>query len=220
MTQDWRTASRESARLVPLAKNDPEARIQIYSAKAYDWRGKFSVHCWIAYKEEKADSYWVFHVTAWGDGTNLDRVVSMKKDLPDRYWYGNKPEIVCLINGKRAQKIIPKLQLAIDSYPYWQTYKAYPGPNSNTFVSFVMRRTHGFYANLPSNAIGKDWLTTKYFFDLSESRTGIQFSLYGLLGFTIGLLDGIELNILGLCFGIDFLYPALKLPIIGRIGFK
>ena len=51
MTQDWRNASRESARLVPLAKNDREARVQIYSAKAYSWRGKFSVHTWLATKE-------------------------------------------------------------------------------------------------------------------------------------------------------------------------
>jgi hypothetical protein len=220
MSQDWQTASRESAKLVPLAQDDPEARIQIYSAKAFAWRGKFSVHTWIATKQKNADSYMVHHVMMWGDSRNSDLVVVSKKDLPDRYWYSAKPEIVCMINGKRAEKIIPKIDLAVKSYPYWQFYRAFPGPNSNTFVSYVMRRTHGFYANLPSNAIGKDWICNKYLIDLSESRTGFQFSLYGLLGFTIGLLDGIEINLLGFCFGIDFLYPAIKLPIIGRIGFK
>jgi hypothetical protein len=33
-----------------------------------------------------------------------------------------------------------------------------------------------------------------------------------------GVDEGIELNVLGLAFGIDFLRPALKLPGIGRVG--
>ena len=37
---------------------------------------------------------------------------------------------------------------------------------------------------------------------------------------TIGWRDGIEVNILGLSFGIDFWRPALKLPLIGRLGFS
>lgn len=220
MNQDWQTASRESARLVPLAKNDREARVQIYSAKAFAWRGKYSVHTWIATKEKNAESYVVYHVLMWGDGSASDRVVVVNNDLPDRYWYGAKPEIVCAINGKRAEKIIPKIYNAVDTYPYWQFYKAYPGPNSNTFVSHVMRRAGGFFATLPSNAIGKDWLSNGNCFDITESRTGIQFSIYGIFGIIIGLLDGIEINLLGLSLGIDFLYPALKLPIVGRIGFK
>ena len=83
MSQDWQTASRESAKLVPLAQDDPEARIQIYSAKAFAWRGKFSVHTWIATKKKNADSYMVHHVMMWGDSRNTYLVVVSKKDLPD-----------------------------------------------------------------------------------------------------------------------------------------
>ena len=35
----------------------------------------------------------------------------------------------------------------------------------------------------------------------------------------IGVEEGVELNLLGLVFGIDPLGPAIKLPGIGRIGF-
>lgn len=35
---------------------------------------------------------------------------------------------------------------------------------------------------------------------------------------TVGLVEGLEINLLGLNFGIDFLRPALKLPLIGRLG--
>jgi Protein of unknown function (DUF3750) len=219
MHGDWSTASRESANLMPLAQDDEEAQVQIYSAKAFAWRGKLSVHTWIAVKEKGADSYVVSHVALWntyrGGG-----VIALEKDLPDRYWYGAKPEIIFSASGAKAEKMIPQIYDAIESYPYPNFYSAYPGPNSNTFISYIMRNVSGFNTVLPSNAIGKDWIGKAQFFGITESRTGIQFSLYGMLGFTIGLIDGIEIDIIGLSFGVDFLRPALKLPIIGRVGMK
>ena len=35
----------------------------------------------------------------------------------------------------------------------------------------------------------------------------------------VGLEEGVELNVLGLSFGVDLNPPALKLPVIGRVGF-
>ncbi len=32
--------------------------------------------------------------------------------------------------------------------------------------------------------------------------------------------EGVELNFLGLTFGVDFLSPAIKLPLAGRVGFE
>ena len=47
-------------------------------------------------------------------------------------------------------------------------------------------------------------------------------SLKHVLGFlgglAIGWEDGIELNVLTLTFGVDFKRPALKLPLVGRLG--
>ena len=55
-------------------------------------------------------------------------------------------------------------------------------------------------------------------FSKTPSGTGYQFSLGGLLGLMVGREEGVELNILGLIFGIDPLGPAIKLPMAGRIG--
>ena len=71
---------------------------------------------------------------------------------------------------------------------------------------------------LPPHAIGRDWLYDGRIFALSESKSGWQFSLYGLLGLTVGLGEGVEFNVLGLDFGVDILRPAVKLPFVGRIG--
>ena len=55
-------------------------------------------------------------------------------------------------------------------------------------------------------------------FGLTPSGTGVQLSLGGLFGITIGWIEGVEVNVLGLVAGIDIRRPALKLPGLGRIG--
>ena len=37
-------------------------------------------------------------------------------------------------------------------------------------------------------------------------------------GVLVGLEEGLEVNVLGLTFGVDFNRPALKLPGLGRVG--
>ena len=217
---NWATASRKSAGLVPLAHLDTEAKVQIYSAKAFAWRGRFSVHTWIALKEKNATNYRVYHAALWNSYRGQG-IVAFDEDLPDRYWYGAKPEIIFSLNGEKAEKIIPQIYAAIESYPYHNLYRAYPGPNSNTFISYIIRNVEGIDIALPSNAIGKDWLCEESgtkFFAFSERKSGIQFSAFGLFGIIFDYREGIEINIIGLSFGIDFLHPALKLPLIGRVG--
>ena len=75
-------------------------------------------------------------------------------------------------------------------------------------------------AALPPNAIGREWLVRGHPLSRSESGTGVQLSLGGLLGFTVGVREGVEVQLLGLCFGVDFLRPALKLPLLGRVGMR
>jgi hypothetical protein len=56
--------------------------------------------------------------------------------------------------------------------------------------------------------------------DRTPSGTGYQLSLLGVFGITLAREEGIELNLLGLSFGIDILKPALKLPFVGRLGVR
>ena len=55
---------------------------------------------------------------------------------------------------------------------------------------------------------------------MSPSGTGVQVSLFGLLGVLAGVEEGVELNLMTLTFGVDVKRPALKLPIVGRVGFS
>ena len=71
--------------------------------------------------------------------------------------------------------------------------------------------------NLPSTAIGKDYLPMGELVARTPSGTGYQLSLSGLLGVGAGGYEGIELNVFGMVFGFDLRHPALKLPGIGRV---
>lgn len=214
---DWRTADRGSANLAPLPSEASEAVVQVYAARTYNWRGYFAVHSWIAIKPENAKTYTTYQVIGfylWQGKTS----VVVQDDIPDRKWYGETPELLADIRGEKAQSAIVEIKKAVADYPYGHIYKVYPGPNSNTFISYILRRVPELKVALPTTAIGKDFLGYKTFVAESESKTGWQFSLYGILGITIGLVEGIEFNLLGLDFGFDFLRPAIKLPIWGRIG--
>jgi hypothetical protein len=50
---DWRTASRESSQLAPNPQTTPAAVIQVYAARAFNWRGQFAVHLWMATKSKE-----------------------------------------------------------------------------------------------------------------------------------------------------------------------
>ena len=52
----------------------------------------------------------------------------------------------------------------------------------------------------------------------APSGTGYQVSLLGLLGVTVALDEGVEVNVLGLVIGIDPKHLALKLPLVGSVG--
>jgi hypothetical protein len=72
--------------------------------------------------------------------------------------------------------------------------------------------------DLPSNAIGKDFLPGGTLLAAAPSGSGFQISLYGLAGLLIAIDEGVELNVLGLTIGVDAAVPAVKLPAIGRLG--
>jgi hypothetical protein len=214
--RDWRTASREPAGLAPDPSITPEAVVQVYSARAVSWRGWFGVHTWVAVKPANAREFTVHEVMGW----RLKRTgtVVVERNRPaDGYWYGNKPELLGDIRGPAVEEIIRRIEKAVKEYPYPDRYHIWPGPNSNTFTAFILRRVPELRVDLPPTAIGKDYLGWRSFNTL-PSGTGAQASLFGLAGVAAGVEEGLEVNLLGLTFGVDPKSLSIKLPIVGRIG--
>ena len=217
ISSDWRTADRSPQGLAPLAENETSAVVQVYAARAFHWRGIFAVHTWIAVKPAGAAQFTVHQVLGWQERRGLPVVVSTA-DYPDRSWYGNAPELLLDIRGERAVSLITQIERAISSYPYEMEYTLWPGPNSNTFVAHVAREVPELGLELPTTAIGKDYLNNGKVFANAPSGTGWQVSLFGVLGLTLAAEEGLEANILSANFGVDLSPLGIKLPGIGRLG--
>lgn len=215
-SQGWATARRDSAGIAP----DPlhfanTAIVQIYAAHTYGWRGLVAVHPWIIFKPAGAAQYSRYEVIGWGG----DNVIRRNYQIPDGYWFGARPTLLVDHRGAAAQAMIPRIEAAIKSYPYAHTYRSWPGPNSNTFLAHIGREVPELNLDLPANAIGKDYRSITNPVGLPPSGKGVQVSLLGLVGLTLGVEEGIEVNILGLNLGVDIKSPALRLPFIGRLGY-
>lgn len=217
---DWQTASRESTGIAPDPAITSEAVIQVYAARAYNWRGFFGVHTWVAAKPKDATAYTVYQVVGWRVYNGNGPALVIGEGLPDRRWFGSAPEVIADLRGDGVGAVIKRLDAAARTYPYADAYVLWPGPNSNTFTAYLGRAVPELKLDLPPTAIGKDFLTNGGIIDVAPSRTGYQVSLYGLLGVLAGVEEGIEVNVLGLTFGIDAKDLALKLPMAGRIGFR
>jgi len=155
--QNWRTASRDSAGIAPDPSVTREAVLQVYAASAWGWRGWFADHTWLAVKRKSELTYTVYEVIGWRERRGLP-VLRIETDIPDRFWYGEKPRLLADRRGENAAALIEAVELAAHSYPWPRTYKAFPGPNSNTFIAWIAKEVPGLDLDLPFTAIGSGYV--------------------------------------------------------------
>ena len=188
--------------------------MHIYCAPTGRWKGVFAVHSWIVVKEAGGRRYTRFDVVGWG------RPVKVDGWAPDARWFGNTPQLVAAIRGPEAARLLPRVRAAIAAYPHGQSgdYVLWPGPNSNTFVAEILAQIPTAGIVLPANAIVKDFRGSGLFVGRSPTGTGIQVSALGLLGITVGWVEGLEVNILSLVAGIDWRHGGIKLPGWGTLS--
>ncbi|MCW5749647.1 MAG: DUF3750 domain-containing protein [Alphaproteobacteria bacterium] len=215
-TSFW-NARRDASGQAPDPASVREAVVQVYGARTVGWRGALAVHTWIAVKPENAEEWTRYEVMGWGVDRGVP-AIRVNRFGPDNYWFGARPELLFERRGEGVEAMIRDIRAAVASYPYPDTYRTWPGPNSNTFVAHVARTVPGLAIDLPPHAIGKDWLPDGGLIAAAPSGTGLQVSLFGALGLTLALEEGVEFNLLGLTIGLDLNPPAIKLPGLGRIG--
>jgi hypothetical protein len=214
IAQDWRGVNREPAGLAPHPLAAREAVVQVYGARAVGAKGLFGVHTWVAVKPTDATSWTVYEVIGWRLRWSDSAVVIRTRD-PDARWFGAVPELYAEKRGAGVDKLINRIDKAAREYPYAKEYTVWPGPNSNTFTAWIARAVPELELDLPATAIGKDYLGRAVFGSAPSGR-GVQLSLAGVLGVAASGVDGVEVNLLGLNFGVSG--SGVKLPFVGRIG--
>jgi hypothetical protein len=213
LLEDYSQASRESVGLAPDPQAVREAVVQLYAARLVDWRGAFAVHTWVAVKPRDAEHFTTYEVDDDPDIPDEEEsFLLVQQRAPDQRWFGSRPVLLADIRGEPAERAIAGIQAAVQVYPHRELYRSWPGPNSNTFTAYLIRHAPGLRVDLPASAIGKDYPLTLLGYGATTTGTGLQFSLGGLLGLSLGREEGLELQLLGLGSGVDFDDLRLKLP--------
>ena len=219
------TVDMSSIGLLPAAVSHPTARVLIMSVPLSGKRGKFLSHSWVVFKGENASSWSRYDVLGFAsrdaegaaNGKWLGNAPTLNRYAPDGHWFGSRPVAIADVEGAAAAAMIPKIEGVIASYEAnTGHYRVWPGPNSNTFVEAVLRAAPELKASLPPTAIGKDF-RPGVFVGLTDSRTGVEVDLLGIIGVKIGWIEGVEINLFSLIAGLDPRTPALKLPAFGQI---
>jgi Protein of unknown function (DUF3750) len=212
--ENWRKADWGSSGLLPDAGDRNAAQVMLLASRTGQWKSIFAEHMSIVLKPAGAAHYTRYDVVGWGTPVRRDAYVA------DAFWYGNTPRVIYKSEGAAAAALIPRIEASIANYPWQQrgSYIVWPGPNSNTFVGWVVRQTDGFAAELPPVAVGKDWLGVGFATSKAPSKTGYSFSIAGLVGGTLAVEEGLEIHLLGSTIGIDPNDLAIKLPALGKLS--
>ncbi len=141
----------------------------------------------------------------WGTIDKIENLMFIfKEGVVTGEWY-----------GEDARAILRVLSRPED-YPHIETYHYWPGPNSNTYVAWVLGQS-GLRVDHHPLAIGKDYIGLWGFgARATTTRTGVQIES-PIIGLKLGLMDGVEVHVLGMTLGVDLWPPALKTP-LGRFG--
>jgi hypothetical protein len=212
--KNWRVASWDSSGLLPVAATVKPATVMVLATRTGRWKSIFAEHMSIVLKPEGARQWTRYDVVGWGNPVRKDAYAA------DALWYGNQPRVIWRLEGAAAAKLIPAIEDSIANYPHQGrgSYTVWPGPNSNTFVAWVVRHTPGFDAELSAVAVGKDWLGPGFATAEAPSKTGYTASWAGMIGGTVAWEEGVELHLLGSTIGVDVNDVGVKLPALGKLS--
>ncbi|MDB4954103.1 MAG: hypothetical protein JWO36_1672 [Myxococcales bacterium] len=183
-----------------------EATVMLVTGAPHPWEG-VAQHPWFSVRAAHATRWRIYEVR--GDTTPWDQ--------PFEHGPYTTPIVQGIWRGAEAVRASACLEKYADAWMASLDYRAWPGPNSNTFAD-VMLRQCGLHASLPATSIGKDW---RGWFGASRTTegTGVQVET-PLVGLRVGLKEGVQVHLLGLSFGFDLWPPAIILPVgSGRLGF-
>ena len=120
--------------------------------------GIIAWHYWFVVADDSGCHRWEVWQTKNAGGSCIGHV---HRDLkrPDDGVGGGPCRVAAQWSGEPALRIAQVLR-AIENYPYCETYRYWPGPNSNTFVAWVLRQA-GVKQPLDPRGIGRNYRAAK-----------------------------------------------------------
>jgi hypothetical protein len=196
---------------------DETATVMVMSAALGGPMKQVARHPWIAARPRGSSAFERWEVMCCPSSTSGTVRHSHRSPLSDHGGGGGDVQVHAVIRGTAATSAIECIRREAEVYPYDDEYLVWPGPNSNTFVDWMVR-TCALDVELPSTSIGRDF---RGYIGASTTAggTGVQLET-PLLGVKLGLTEGVELHVWTLALGIDLWPPAIIVPVgDGRLGF-
>jgi hypothetical protein len=113
------------------------------------WYTRFAAHCWFDVVPEEPGEWVRVEIVAPDSGLTLLPLSATEALSPTRW----DRRIRILAHGTDPAVTAGLIATAADYDD--RVYRAWPGPNSNTFVAAMIDRVPGLTARLPWNAVGK-----------------------------------------------------------------
>ena len=122
------------------------------------WIGAFAWHYWFVIEDETGRHRWEVWQTKNAGSFCIGHV---HRDLkqPEDGVGGGPSRLVTVWEGEQARRIAAVLA-DVRTYPYCERYHYWPGPNSNSFVAWVLRQA-GINYDLDRRGIGRRYFTAK-----------------------------------------------------------
>ena len=175
------------------------------------WIARFAEHSWVDVRGPDDSSWQRVELISRSSGVRMLEL-SAKDAYSDTRWLGRAVHVVRCFRGPQAERLRRQILDVAPHYPDEAHYRAFPGPNSNTFIEWLCRAVDGLDVARYSSAGGKapaGWLRA------GRAGTGRGVELETLpVGVQIGLDEGVEMHILGLVVGVGTWPPRIKLPLL------
>ena len=120
------------------------------------WIGTVAHHHWLVVSEPSCTTRWEVWQRSSAGGESWGHL--HRNLLPPRQGVGNGASwLVASFDGEAADRLAHRLLAATIDYPWRHLYRFWPGPNSNTFVQWVL----GDQLELPWRGIGRRYATRR-----------------------------------------------------------
>ncbi|MDF1837667.1 MAG: DUF3750 domain-containing protein [Planctomycetota bacterium] len=205
--------SLKPSQLLPIIKGDPAVVVKsLRMPKSEVWYSRFAHHTWLDVRLEGQADWMRLEIPTPSSGIRVSHI-GAEKAFANKRW-GRSIQVRTVVSGPEVaevgEQLVARAQAMGDP-----SYRAWPGPNSNTFITDLVQSVDGMHVNMNSNAVGKDFGLN---FGPSETGAGLEIDAY-VFGLQVGLIEGVEVHFIGLTLGIGVQPIRLKLPFLPELGF-
>lgn len=123
----------------------------------------FALHCWFVIEEQKQTQRWEIWNTRNRCKTSWEflhkNILPIHKGMGVWCWQTHtrfEGTLWRTFNEEESLRLKKVLQSSPKEYYYQSQYRYIPGPNSNTYIQWVLKKANVTF-KLPWNAIGKDY---------------------------------------------------------------